>query len=159
MATLLAAGTQAPNFSLMDGAGRTVTLAEFSGRYVILYFYPKDLTPGCTLEARAFQKALPKFRALDAEVLGISKDSPARHEKFATVCGLEFPLLSDESGAMVEQYGVWIQKSMFGKKYMGVARVTYLVGPDGCIKKVYPKVAPTKHPEEILRDLRALAKS
>lgn len=159
MTTLLAADTPAPEFSLVDGTGRQVSLADFRGRFVILYFYPKDLTPGCTLEAHAFQKALPKFRALDAEIVGISKDSPARHQKFSSVCGLEFPLLSDESGAMVERYGAWIQKSTFGKKYMGIARVSYLVGPDGRIKKVYPKVAPTKHPEEILRDLRALAKS
>lgn len=152
---LLKEGTKAPAFTLPDGLGKAVALADFRGRHVVLYFYPKDLTPGCTIEAQQFQRHLKGIRAAGAEVVGISKDPPVRHQKFAEQCSLTFPLLSDVDGKAIEAYGVWQKKWLYGRSFLGIARVTYLIGPDGKIRKVFPKVSPKTHAEEILAALRA----
>lgn len=154
---LLEANTKAPAFTLTNAQHQPVSLENYSGTWVVLYFYPKDLTPGCTIEAREFQQSLAQIRDAGAEVLGVSKDPPAMHQKFVNECDLTFPLLSDETGTMVEDYGVWQEKSMYGKKYFGIARVTYLIDPTGTIRKVYSKVKPETHAAEVLADLRVLA--
>ncbi len=150
---MLMEGHPAPAFSLKDQAGRSVALKDFSGKYVVLYFYPKDMTPGCTIEAKAFQEHLAALHTAGAEVIGISKDSSATHGKFACKYGLEFPLLADPTGAVIEQYGAWKQKSMWGKTFMGIARITYLIDPEGRIAKVYSKVSPKDHAQEIVAEL------
>lgn len=152
---LLEEGTKAPVFTLPDGDGKPVALADFRGRHVVLYFYPKDLTPGCTIEAQQFQHYLPAIRRAGAEVMGISKDPPERHQKFAAQCDLQFPLLSDVEGKVIEAYGIWQKKWLYGRSFLGIARVTYLIGPDGIITKVFPKVSPKTHAEEVLTALRA----
>lgn len=154
---LLTENTAAPAFTMVNAHGQKVALADYRGKWVVLYFYPKDLTPGCTIEAGAFQKLLSQFREAGAEVLGVSKDSPAMHQKFSSECDLTFPLLADEIGDVVEAYGVWGEKSMYGKTYLGISRVTYLIGPDGAIRKVYPTVKPETHPADVLADLKAMA--
>lgn len=150
---MLKIGHIAPAFTLKNQHNEDIALKDFVGRYVVLYFYPKDMTPGCTTEARAFQKHLSAIHKAGAEVIGISKDPPERHDKFACKYGLEFPLLSDPDGEVIERYGAWKEKSMWGKTFMGIARVTYLIGPDGKIVKAYPKVTPEEHAEEILAAL------
>jgi thioredoxin-dependent peroxiredoxin len=146
----------APQFSLLDQDSHTRTLSEFAGQWVVIYFYPKDDTPGCTKEACAIADVYNDFAKLGVTVLGVSKDSPTSHKKFAEKYHLPFTLLSDESTEMIQAYGAWAEKSMYGKKYMGIDRITYLVNPDGKIAKVYPKVDPATHALEILSDLKAL---
>lgn len=148
---------KAPDFTLPDQNGNVRTLEEFRGRWVVLYFYPKDDTPGCTAEACGFRDARESIAALgNAEVVGISRDSVSRHKKFAEKYGLTFTLLSDTAAEVIQAYGAWQEKSMFGKKYMGIQRMTLLINPDGQITKVYPKVNPVRHAAEIIRDLQAL---
>jgi thioredoxin-dependent peroxiredoxin len=150
---MLKPGSKAPAFSLLSDSGDKVSLKDFKGKRVVLYFYPKDMTPGCTVEACDFRDHLPKFKKLKMVVLGISKDSVERHQKFIEKYGLPFPLLSDEDGKTCEAYGVWKEKSLYGRKFMGIERTTFLIGADGKIEKIYPKVKVKDHAEKILADL------
>jgi peroxiredoxin Q/BCP len=144
-------GDMAPDFDLpTDGAGR-VTLAELKGKSVVLYFYPKDDTSGCTTEAIGFSEARQQFDDAGAVVIGVSKDSPTSHDKFKSKHDLTIKLASDESGEMLERYGVWVEKSMYGRKYMGIDRATFLIGPDGAIKQVWRKVKVPGHVAEVLK--------
>jgi peroxiredoxin Q/BCP len=151
---LLQAGQKAPDFTATDQDGKTVSLAEYRGRKVIIYFYPKDDTPGCTREACAFRDNLPNFEQTGVEVLGVSVDSEKAHRKFADKYQLPFRLVSDADKAIVEAYGVWGMKKFMGREYMGTNRVTYLVGEDGNIEQVWPKVKPETHAAEILQWLQ-----
>jgi thioredoxin-dependent peroxiredoxin len=152
----LTPGSKAPDFSLPATGGRTVTLDGLKGRKVVLYFYPKDDTSGCTLEAQNFQALRQDFAAADTEIVGVSPDSLKSHDKFRTKYGLDFVLASDEAKSMLEAYGVWVEKSMYGRKYMGVERTTVLVDRDGRIARVWPKVKVPGHVEEVLDAARRL---
>jgi len=149
----LAVGDPAPAFSAQTQAGDTVTLAGLKGKTVILYFYPKDDTPGCTKEACAFRDSYADFKAKGAVVLGVSADSVASHDKFATKFSLPFQLLADPDRQIIEAYGAWGEKSMYGKQYMGIIRTTVVIGPDGKVAQLYPKVSPETHAAEILATL------
>lgn len=153
---MLEKGTMAPDFSLPDQNGKNHTLGDYKGKWIVLYFYPKDLTPGCTVEACNFRDDFPNFQNADATIIGISKDSIKRHAKFAEKYQLPFVLLSDESGKVCEKYGVWKKKSLYGKSFMGIERSTYLINPQGKIEKVYHKVKVKEHAEELLKDLQQL---
>ena len=153
---MLAVSKSAPAFTLLDQDGIKVALSDFSGQWVLLYFYPKDDTPGCTKEACAIADSFPTFEDLDAVVLGVSADSVESHKKFAQKYKLPFRLLADTDKKVVEKYGVWGEKSMYGRKYMGINRMSYLIDPDGKIAKIYHKVKPETHAQEILTDLREL---
>jgi peroxiredoxin Q/BCP len=147
---LIEPGKKAPAFSLKDQAGQTHALADYAGRPVVLYFYPKDDTPGCTTEACAFQDNLPKFVKSKAVVLGVSVLDEKSKAKFADKYALTFLLLADPDHAVIEKYGVWQEKSMYGRKYMGVARVTYLIGADGKVVRRWDGVKVNGHAEEVL---------
>lgn len=148
---------QAPNFSLPDQNGKTWTLDDLKGKWVVMYFYPKDDTPGCTVEACNFRDVEEVIAQLgNCLVVGVSKDSVASHKKFADKHDLKFVLLSDESTDMINAYGAWQEKSMFGKKYMGIQRMTHIISPSGEIIKTYPKVNPVKHAKEIIDELKKL---
>ena len=147
---MLEVGTKAPNFTLQDQNGNLVTLSDFQGKKVVLYFYPKDNTPGCTRQAVAFAANYESFKSADAVVIGISKDSVASHLKFAEKYDLPFVLLSDPDHAVIEAYGAWQEKKNYGKVSMGVVRSTYLMNEEGIIEKVMPKVKPDTNAEEIL---------
>lgn len=151
---LLEVGTKAPEFTLPDKDGDQVSLSDFQGRKVVLYFYPRDNTPGCTRQACAFAAAYEDFKSLDAVVIGISKDSAASHQKFAEKHGLPFLLLSDPELSAIQAYGVWQEKKMYGKVSMGVVRSTYVIDEAGIIEKVMPKVKPDTNAAEILEYLR-----
>lgn len=151
---LLEIGTIAPDFELADANGNTVRLSDFAGKRVVLYFYPRDNTPGCTRQACAFALAYPEFLALDAVVIGVSKDSVASHAKFAQKYELPFILLSDPERSAIEAYGVWQEKKNYGKVSMGVVRTTYVISPDGRIEHVMPKVKPDTNAAEVLALLR-----
>ena len=150
LALTLRAGEKAPPFTTKVADGSAISLADFEGRHVVLYFYPRDDTPGCTKEACAFRDVYQKLKAKGAAVIGVSTDTPASHTKFATKFQLPFLLAADEDKQIVEAYGVWGQKSFLGRKYMGTHRVTFLIGPDGRIKKIWPKVKPEEHADEVL---------
>jgi thioredoxin-dependent peroxiredoxin len=152
----LTPGSKAPPFSLPATDGQTITLDGLKGRKVVLYFYPKDDTSGCTLEAQNFQALKPDFAAADTEIIGVSPDSLKSHDKFRTKYGLDLTLASDEEKSMLEAYGVWAEKSMYGRTYMGVERTTVLIGRDGVIAQVWPKVKVPDHAEEVLRAAQAL---
>jgi peroxiredoxin Q/BCP len=152
----LTIGTKAPAFTLPATDGREIGLEGLRGRKVVLYFYPKDDTSGCTLEAQNFQALHEAFAAADAEIIGVSPDSLKSHDKFRTKYGLEFTLASDEAKTMLEAYGVWVEKSMYGRTYMGVERTTVLIDRDGVIAKVWPKVKVPGHVEEVLQAAQAL---
>lgn len=154
----LASGDTAPDFSVPDDKGNNVALSDYRGKTVVLYFYPKDDTPGCTQEAKDFQDLAAEFAALDAVVIGVSKDSTAKHEKFKTKYGLAFPLLSDTEGAVCESYGTWVEKSMYGKKYMGIDRATFLIDGEGTIREAWRKVKVKDHASAVLEAARKLAK-
>jgi peroxiredoxin Q/BCP len=145
-----AVGTPAPDFTLPASDGSMVTLAALRGQHVVLYFYPKDDTPGCTTEACSFRDSWHTLEQRGVRVLGISRDSVKSHQKFAAKYGLPFTLLSDVDGEVTEQYGVWQEKSMYGKTYMGIARVTFAVAPDGTVEHVWQKVKPDGHAAEVL---------
>jgi peroxiredoxin Q/BCP len=149
-------GDTAPAFSLPASRGRTVSAAALHGKPYVLYFYPKADTSGCTKEACAFQEALPQLGKLGLAVIGVSRDPLAALDKFADKFGLDFPLASDETGALTEAYGVWVEKSMYGRKYMGIERATFLVGPDGRVARVWPKVKVDGHAAEVLEAATAL---
>lgn len=150
------AGANAPDFTLPTDGGSSVTLSALKGRTVILYFYPKDDTSGCTAEACAFQEALPDFSGAGAVVIGVSKDSPSRHDKFKAKYSLGFTLASDEEGRVCEAYGVWVEKSMYGRKYFGIERSTFLIDGQGRIARVWRKVKVACHAAEVLAAARAL---
>ncbi len=152
---LIEPGKKAPAFSLKDQVGTTHRLADYAGRPVILYFYPKDDTPGCTKEACAFQDNLPRFGKGRAAVLGVSVLDEKSKAKFADKYSLTFPLLADPDHEIIEKYGAWQEKSMYGKKYMGVARITYLIGPDGKVVKRWDAVKVDGHAEEVLDAVEA----
>lgn len=153
----LAPGETAPDFTLPAAGGETLALADLRGHKIVLYFYPKDDTSGCTLEAQGFNAALDAFAAADARVVGVSPDSVKSHDKFRAKYGLTFPLASDEAKTMLEAYGVWVEKSMYGRKYMGVERTTVLIDREGHIARIWPKVKVPGHVEEVLAAARALA--
>jgi thioredoxin-dependent peroxiredoxin len=152
---LIEPGKKAPQFSLKDQAGETHTLSDYAGRPVILYFYPKDDTPGCTKEACAFQDNLPKFKG-KAVVLGVSVLDEKSKARFADKYSLTFPLLADPDHEAIEKYGVWQEKSMYGKTYMGVARVTYLIGADGTVVRRWDGVKVDGHADDVLREVGKL---
>ena len=147
---MLEVGTKAPDFTLPDKEGKMVSLSDFAGKRVVLYFYPKDNTPGCTRQACAFAGAYEEFKTLDAVVIGVSKDSVASHQKFAEKYDLPFVLLSDPELTAIQAYGVWQEKKLYGKVSMGVVRSTYVIDKNGVIEKVMPKVKPDTNAAEIL---------
>ena len=151
---LLELGAVAPDFTLQDKDGNSVSLHDFAGRRVVLYFYPRDNTPGCTRQACAFAGAYAEFRDLDAVVIGVSKDSVASHQRFAEKYDLPFVLLADPDLTAIQAYGVWQEKKNYGKVSMGVVRTTYVIGADGRIEKVMPKVKPDTNAAEILAYLK-----
>jgi thioredoxin-dependent peroxiredoxin len=152
----LAAGTKAPAFSLpRDGSG-TVSLADFKGQNLVLYFYPRADTPGCTIESKAFSALASAFAKADTAVLGVSADPVKAQDAFKAKHGLAIPLASDETHKMLDAYGVWGEKSMYGKKFMGITRTTVLIGRDGRIARVWPKVKVEGHAEEVLAAAKAL---
>ncbi|HSR70946.1 MAG TPA: thioredoxin-dependent thiol peroxidase [Kiloniellales bacterium] len=156
MAVKATPGKQAPDFTLPTDGGGTVRLEDLRGRKVVLYFYPKDDTPGCTKEACGFRDSLPDFSKLGAEVIGISKDSVARHDRFKAKYELPFTLASDEDGKVCEAYGTWIEKSMYGRKYMGIDRATFLIDETGVLRREWRKVKVPGHVEEVLAAAREL---
>jgi peroxiredoxin Q/BCP len=155
MAEALEVGGPAPPFDLPKDGGGTASLAAYKGRKLVLYFYPKDDTEGCTAEAIAFNGLRPAFQAAGAELLGVSADSVKSHEKFKKKYGLAFPLASDETTEMLEAYGVWIEKNMYGRRFMGVERTTFLIGPDGKILRIWRKVKVPGHVEDVLEAVKA----
>lgn len=158
-ASILAVGAKAPNFALPSDTGNTVSLKDFAGQTVVLYFYPKDDTPGCTQESCDFRDSFSRVQAKGAVVLGVSKDTVESHQRFKSKYSLPFPLLSDTSGKMLEAYKVWGEKSLYGRKFMGITRTTYVVDVDangvGTVRKAYPKVKVGGHVDQILTDLRS----
>ena len=148
-------GDKAPAFSAQAGDGNTVSLSGLAGKNVVVFFYPKDDTPGCTKEACGFRDNYDAVQKTGAVLLGVSTDSVASHQKFSEKFKLPFPLLADEDQKIVTDYGVWGEKTFMGKKYMGTHRVTFLIGPDGRIKKIWPKVSPDEHAKEVLDALKA----
>ena len=147
-------GDIAPEFSANTNDGGKISLADFKGQNVILYFYPKDDTPGCTKEACAFRDNFSEFKKRGAIILGVSTDTVKSHDRFVEKFKLPFMLLADEDKKIVEAYGVWGEKSFLGKKYLGIYRVTFLIGPDGRIKKIWPEVKPDEHAAEVLAALK-----
>ncbi|HUX42511.1 MAG TPA: thioredoxin-dependent thiol peroxidase [Rectinemataceae bacterium] len=150
---MLKAGDKAPGFSLEDASGKARSLAEWKGRKIILYFYPKDDTPGCTKEACGFRDRHAEITSKGALVVGISADKPASHARFAEKYGLPFVLLSDPEHKALEAYGVWGEKKLYGKVFMGISRSTFLIDEEGRIEKAWPKVSPEGHAEELLEAL------
>ena len=150
---MLEQGTKAPNFTLKDKDGNEISLNSFLGKKVVLYFYPRDNTPGCTRQACAFANAYDEFKSKDIVVIGISKDSVASHQKFAEKYNLPFILLSDPERVAIESFGVWQEKKMYGKVSMGVVRSTFIIDENGIIEKVMPKVKPDTNAAEILEYL------
>jgi peroxiredoxin Q/BCP len=149
-------GDAAPDFTLPRDGGATVTLSALRPKKVVLYFYPKDDTPGCTLEGQDFTRLKAEFDAAHTLVLGVSKDSVKSHDKFCQKYGLGVTLVSDEGSDVCERYGVWQEKSMYGKKYMGIARTTFLIGADGRVARVWEKVSVPDHAKEVLAAAEAL---
>jgi thioredoxin-dependent peroxiredoxin len=147
-------GKKAPAFKLKNQDGKTISLNDYKGKNIVLYFYPKDNTSGCTKEACNFRDEFPKFKNVDAVILGVSPDSVASHKKFAEKYDLPFNLLSDEGKEVLEKYGVWQEKSMYGRKYMGVVRTTVVIDQNGKIRKIFPKVKVDGHNKEVLEALK-----
>ena len=151
---MLDIGTKAPSFTLLDKDGNTHTLSDFLGKKVVVYFYPKDNTPGCTRQACAFAGAFAEYKNLGVEVIGISKDSAASHAKFAEKYSLPFILLSDPELEAIKAFGVWQEKKLYGKVSMGVVRSTFVIDEQGCVEKVFPKAKPDTNAAEILAYLK-----
>jgi thioredoxin-dependent peroxiredoxin len=147
---MLTIGDAAPDFSAPDQSGTMRTLDDFRGRTLVLYFYPKDMTAGCTVEACDFRDNMARIAAHGAAVVGVSIDSVARHRRFIEKEGLTFPLLSDEDHAIADAYGVWAEKSLYGRKYMGVERTTFIIDPNGRIAHIFPKVRVKGHVDEVV---------
>lgn len=152
-------GDAAPDFCMPTDGNGTVRLIDFKGRKLVLYFYPKDDTPGCTMESCDFRDQLPDFNRLGIDIIGISKDSVARHDKFKKKYDLNFPLASDENGDVCERYGVWKEKSMMGKKYMGIERSTFLIDETGKIAQLWRSVKVTGHADEVKAAAQSLSKT
>ena len=150
-------GKKAPAFKLKDQNGKTISLNDFNGQNVVLYFYPKDDTSGCTKEACNFRDDLPKFGKLDAVILGVSPDSVESHKKFAAKYKLPFTLLSDEEKNVIKKYDVWKEKSMYGRKYMGVERSTFIIDKKGKIRKIFRKVKVDKHNDEVMNAIKEIS--
>src|SRR6185503_8199309 len=150
---MIKVGSLAPQFSLPDQNGKLHKLADYKGQWVLIYFYPKDDTTGCTKEACAIRDSFPKFGKIKAEVLGMSADSVESHAKFSKKYKLPFTLLSDPSKKMIEEYGAWGEKKFMGRAYLGIIRMSYLIDPKGKVAKIYPKVKPAEHAAEVLADL------
>ena len=150
---MLTAGDKAPNFTLRDQTGKEVSLSDFLGKRIVLYFYPKDNTPGCTRQACAFAGTYAAFQSKDVAVIGISKDSVESHLRFAEKYGLPFTLLADPDRVAIEAYGVWQEKKLYGKVSFGVVRTTFLIDEKGIVQRVMPKVKPDTNAEEILAEL------
>ncbi len=149
-------GKKAPAFTLPNAEGKKVSLKDFLGKKVVLYFYPKDMTSGCTREACDFRDEFPNFGKLDAVVIGISADPEEMHRKFKGKYDLPFELLSDTGKEVLEKYGVWKEKSMYGRKYMGIERTTFVIDGKGVVRKVFPKVKVAGHIEEVLKTLKEI---
>lgn len=156
MSAKIAVGRKAPDFTLPRDGGGEVSLADFKGKKLVLYFYPKADTPGCTIEAKDFSKLEPAFARAKTAVLGVSADPVKKQDRFKTKHDLTIPLASDETHEMLEAYGVWAEKSMYGRTYMGILRNTYLIGPDGKIAQIWEKVKVKDHAEEVLAAAKAL---
>ncbi len=152
----LAIGDTAPDFDLPSGNGQNIKLSDHKGHPVVVFFYPKDDTPGCTKEAISFTQTNEDFKDAGAVVMGVSKDPVAKHVKFAAKHDLGIPLLSDENSDMCERYGVWVEKNMYGRKYMGIERATYLIGADGLVAQIWRKVKVPGHVEAVLDAVKAL---
>lgn len=150
---MLKVGDKAPEFSLIGDNGEKISLKDYKGKKVVLYFYPKDMTSGCTQEACDFRDSIKKFEKKNSVVIGVSPDDTKSHDKFKDKYGLPFTLLSDETKEMLNDYGVWQEKSMYGRKYMGVVRTTFIIDEKGKIKKIYDKVRVPGHIEEILKEI------
>lgn len=148
---------KAPAFSLLDQDGNKISLKDFAGKTVVLFFYPKADTPGCTIEACGFRDTYKKIQATGTVILGVSADEPAKQKKFEEKFKLPYPLLADTDKKVCESYGVIQEKSMYGKKYMGIARMTFIIGPTGRIQHIYEKVKPEGHAEEVLAYLKTAA--
>ncbi len=151
---MLETGDKAPNFNLPVNGGGSLSLKDLKGKAVVMYFYPKDMTPGCTTEAQDFRDHIKDFQKAGAVVVGVSKDSVKRHDNFVEKQALPFQLISDENGTLCEDFGVWAEKSMYGRKFMGIQRSTFIIGPDGVISRVFPKVKVKGHVEEVLAALK-----
>ena len=150
------AGDKAPEFTMATDGGGKLSLKSLRGRKVVLYFYPRDDTPGCTTEACGFRDSLPDFSKVDAEIVGVSRDGVAKHDKFKAKYDLPFALAADEDGAVCEAYGVWVEKNMYGKKSMGIQRSTFLIDEKGVVRNVWRKVKVKGHVEEVLAAAQAL---
>ncbi|MEO1635718.1 MAG: thioredoxin-dependent thiol peroxidase [Cyanobacteria bacterium J06631_9] len=155
----LTVGSPAPDFSLPDADGNIISLAELKGQRVVLFFYPRDNTPGCTKEACAFRDVYDELQAQDVAVFGVSTDSAKSHTKFATKHSLPFPLLVDEDGEVGTRFECYGPKKMYGKEYMGITRSSFIIGPDGNLEKIYRKVKPEPHVAEVVADINALVKN
>lgn len=153
---MLDTGTKAPAFTLKDQNEQEHSLSDYVGKWVVLYFYPKDDTPGCTKEACTIAEVYDEFANRGVAVLGVSSDNPASHKKFAEKYKLPFTLLSDEDVSMMKSYKAWRRKTLFGRKFMGTLRITYLINPEGVIVKAYPKVTPADHALQLLNDLKSM---
>lgn len=149
-------GQAAPDFALLDQDGNTVKLSDLKGQHLVLYFYPRDATPGCTTEACNFRDAMPDYEGLGIRVLGISPDSVASHRKFIDKHGLPFTLLADPEKEVIQTYGIWKEKNMYGKKSMGVERTTVLIDADGVVRRVFPRVKVSGHVQKVLEAVRSL---
>jgi thioredoxin-dependent peroxiredoxin len=154
---MLETGDRAPSFALPDQDGKEVKLSDLKGETVVLYFYPRADTPGCTTQACGVRDRSADYRAAGARVIGVSPDTVDSVKKFADKFDLDFTLLADADHAVAEKYGTWVEKSMYGKKYMGVQRATFIIGPDGKIARAFPKVSPKTHDEVVLKALAELA--
>ncbi|WP_264339215.1 MULTISPECIES: thioredoxin-dependent thiol peroxidase [unclassified Wolbachia] len=153
----LAVGNNAPDFSLLTDSGENLSLSEFfDKKNVVLYFYPKDDTPGCTMEAKGFRDKIDDFSFLDTVIIGVSKDSVRCHTNFKAKYSLPFSLVSDENAEMLGKYGVWVEKSMFGKKYMGIERTTFLIDKKGKIVKIWKNVKVSGHVDEVLEEVKRI---
>ena len=146
-------GDKAPDFTMPTDGNGSVSLSQLRGKPIVLYFYPKDDTSGCTAQACGFRDSIPDYGKTGATVIGVSRDSVASHDKFKKKHGLPFMLASDATGEVTERYGVWVEKSMYGRKYMGIERTTFIIGPDGKIAKIFNKVKPAGHADEVLASL------
>ena len=149
-------GKKAPDFNAATDGGKKLKLSELRGKPVVLYFYPKDDTSGCTAEACGFRDSLPDFSKVKAQVIGVSRDSVEKHDKFKKKYELTFPLVSDEDGKICTKYGTWVEKSLYGRKYMGIERATFLIDKAGTVAKVWHKVKVPGHVDEVLKAVKAL---
>lgn len=153
---MLDTGDKAPNFNLPVNGGGNLALKDLKGKTVVMYFYPKDMTPGCTTEAQDFRDRAKDFEKAGAVIVGVSKDSVKRHDNFVEKQSLPFQLISDENGSLCEDFGVWVEKNMYGRKYMGIQRATFVIDAKGVIRHVWPKVKVKGHADEVLDAVKSL---